>query len=178
MPDSLSEETSQLLEDYLRYCSLGPSSSRPPVSPKARTLMRVTAEVLEPHRDFFRDSCCALEAGGAEPSLVLQRVAQQLGDEGGLSWGRVVALIAFAGSLAKRSSGCAETPRRLAGVLSHYLAQEKREWLEKNGGWDGFCHFFNKSNTHQENQNCTTYNAILAAAGVGLAGLAVLLSVR
>ncbi|XP_069480942.1 bcl-2-like protein 10 [Ambystoma mexicanum] len=178
MPDSLSEETSQLLEDYFQYCSADACCSRPPANPKARLLRRVAGEVLASHQDFLRESCSSLEASGAEPGVVLRRVAQQMVEEGGLSWGRVAALIAFAGALAKRNSGCPETPRRLAAVLSQYLAQEQRDWLEKNAGWDGFYHFFNKSNALQENPNCGTYNAIIAAAGVGLAGLAFLLSVR
>ena len=87
MSDSLSEETSQLLAEYLKHCSIGTSRSLPSLSPKARTLSRVTTEMVELHQDFFQDSCCVLETDGTEPALVLQWVVLQLEKEDDLNWG-------------------------------------------------------------------------------------------
>nr|XP_032634505.1 bcl-2-like protein 10 [Chelonoidis abingdonii] len=104
----------------------------------------------------------------------------QLEAEGGLNWGRVLALVVFAGSLAAAlaEQGSREEAGRLAEVLASYLAEEKREWLEAQGGWDGFCHFFNGHGSQPTDQSSTISSAIMAAAGFGLAGLAVLLAVR
>ncbi|CAI5792916.1 bcl-2-like protein 10 [Podarcis lilfordi] len=100
--------------------------------------------------------------------------------EGGLNWGRVVALVVFAGNLAAALAerGARDQTAALAEALAAYLAGEKREWLEAHGGWDGFYHFFNKHGSDAADQNSTISNAIMAAAGFGLAGLAFLLAVR
>nr|XP_056721911.1 bcl-2-like protein 10 [Euleptes europaea] len=179
MPRALPAETAQLVDDYLQH-RLG-GSARPP-SRTAQALRRVAAELESRERGFFRAACApaALPApGGAAAHLA--RVAAQLEADGGLNWGRVAALVAFAGSLAAalaERGGGREEGAALAEALVAYLAGEKREWMEAHGGWDGFYHFFNKHGSDAADQNSTISNAIMAAAGFGLAGLAFLLAVR
>uniref|UniRef100_A0A8D0L3Y5 Bcl-2 Bcl-2 homology region 1-3 domain-containing protein n=1 Tax=Sphenodon punctatus TaxID=8508 RepID=A0A8D0L3Y5_SPHPU len=178
MPGALEEETALLLADYFQH-RLG-GAALPP-SPTAQTLRRVAGELESRERPFFRSACRPLAlAEPGEPAALLARVAAELEAEGGLNWGRVLALVVFAGSLAEAlvERGAREETGRLAEVLSTYLAGEKREWLEANGGWDGFYHFFNKHGSQPTDQNSTISNAIMAAAGFGLAGLAFLLAVR
>ncbi|XP_035191817.1 anti-apoptotic protein NR13-like [Oxyura jamaicensis] len=92
----------------------------------------------------------------------------------------LLALVVFAGTLAAAlaESGCEEGPRRLAEALAAYLAEERGEWLQAHGGWDGFCRFFGRHGSQPADQNSTISNAIMAAAGFGIAGLAFLLVVR
>ncbi|XP_053128222.1 bcl-2-like protein 10 [Hemicordylus capensis] len=179
MPGALREETAQLVADYLAH-RLG-GAALPP-SRTAETLRRVADELESRERPFFRRACSAeaLPAPG-EAAALLGRVAEQMEAEGGLNWGRVVALVVFAGNLAAALAerGAAEEDAgALTQVLADYLAGEKREWLEAHGGWDGFYHFFNKHGSDAADQNSTISNAIMAAAGFGLAGLAFLLAVR
>ncbi|XP_066448688.1 bcl-2-like protein 10 [Eleutherodactylus coqui] len=171
MSEQLEEQSRELLEDYLLRCR---GDERPqPAPPAADTLWRVAQEVHLGHSAFFK-SCEELET---EPGSILQRVAREVALEGGLNWGRVVVLIVFAGTLAQRRRK-AGTPRELAGVLSRFLVREQADWLEKNGGWEGFQKFCNKKNNHQGQENSHFSNALMAAAGVGLAGLVFLLAVR
>ncbi|XP_062998595.1 bcl-2-like protein 10 [Elgaria multicarinata webbii] len=178
MPGALREETAQLLADYFQH-RLG-GAALPP-GRTAETLRRVADELESRERAFFRDACspaALMELG--EPAALLGRVAAQMEAEGGLNWGRVVALVVFAGNLA---AALAERGDRgetgaVAEALAAYLAGEKREWMEAHGGWDGFYHFFNKHGSDAADQNSTISNAIMAAAGFGLAGLAFLLAVR
>ncbi|KAJ6664113.1 hypothetical protein lerEdw1_008328 [Lerista edwardsae] len=178
MPGALQEETAQLMAYYLEH-RLG-GAALPP-SRAAETLGRVADELESRERSFFRHACspAALPEPG-EAAAFLGRVAAQMEAEGGLNWGRVVALVVFAGTLAAALAerGSREETAALAEALATYLAGEKREWLEAHGGWDGFYHFFNKHGSDPADQNSTISNAIMAAAGFGLAGLAFLLAVR
>ncbi|XP_032089063.1 bcl-2-like protein 10 [Thamnophis elegans] len=179
MPGALREETAQLLGDYLQH-RLG-AAAVPAPSRTAETLRRVADELESRERLFFRDACsaAALPEPG-EAAAWLGRVATQMEAEGGLNWGRVVALVVFAGNLAAALAerGARDHSGALVEALAAYLAEERRDWLEAHGGWDGFYHFFNKHGSDAADQNSTISNAIMAAAGFGLAGLAFLLVVR
>uniref|UniRef100_A0ACB8E5G3 Uncharacterized protein n=1 Tax=Sphaerodactylus townsendi TaxID=933632 RepID=A0ACB8E5G3_9SAUR len=139
MPSELAAETAQLVDDYLQH-HLGGSAL--PATRTAQTLRRVADELGSREQPFFRSACspAALpEPGGAAAHL--SRVAAQMEADGGLNWGRVVALVVFTGTLA---AALAErgAPRdevaALAQALVAYLAGEKREWLEAHGGWEVF----------------------------------------
>ncbi|KAG8440475.1 hypothetical protein GDO86_006290 [Hymenochirus boettgeri] len=175
MTDRLAEETSALVEDYLRHC-VNPGAE-PPLGPAAQTLRRVAGEVLVGNLSSI-ESCC--DRLTAEPKDVLRNVAEQMPLEGGLNWGRVVALIAFAGLLTESRTGEHRpgTPKELAEVLTQFLAVEHREWLQRSGGWDGFYKSFNKNGIRGGQESSAVSNALMAAAGFGLAGLAFILAVR
>ncbi|XP_075064106.1 bcl-2-like protein 10 [Mixophyes fleayi] len=173
MSDHLLEETSGLLEDYLqrRLCK----ECQAPQTPLAETLWRVAEEMLNMNRAFY-ESC---EQVPGDPRIILQRVAAQMSEEGGLNWGRVVGLIVFAGTLVQsQGDHKVGTPKELAVVLSQFLVGDNRDWFQKNGGWDGFHKFCNKNRTGQVQENGTFSNALMAAAGFGIAGLVFLLAVR
>ncbi|XP_070618182.1 bcl-2-like protein 10 [Erythrolamprus reginae] len=188
MPGALREETARLLADYVQH-RLGAASSSPPPPPPSRaaeTLRRVADELESRERLFFRNAAALPPAGQedeeAAAAALLARVARQMEAEGGLNWGRVVALVVFAGNLAaalaERGAADGGGSGALVEALAAYLAEERRDWLEAHGGWDGFYHFFNKHGSDAADQNSTISNAIMAAAGFGLAGLAFLLVVR
>ncbi|XP_030045184.1 bcl-2-like protein 10 [Microcaecilia unicolor] len=184
--DLLRQQTQRLLQDYFQHYGGGagscdqqqPSSPSLPCTlppPAAATLRRVSSEVLSLNRDFY-SSCLAAESlCRQEPGALLLTVARQLEAEGGLNWGRLVSLIVFAGVLLQRVG---DVEGRLTEVLCDYLTKEKRSWLEENGGWDGFNRFFNRCGPDQVQQNGPVGHALMAAAGFGLAGLAILLVVR
>ncbi|CAH2273933.1 bcl-2 10 [Pelobates cultripes] len=169
----LREETSQILEDFLQHHLDG--GHQPSPSPAAQTLRRVAGEMLDKNRSFF-DSCSQISGN---PKDVLQTVAATLIEDGGLNWGRIVSLIMFAGVLVKRSKDQrTATPKELAEVLSQFLAEEQRDWLQSNGGWNGFHKYFSNKGTLPGQDNNAISGALVAVAGFGLAGLAFLLAVR
>lgn len=134
MPSSLKEETALLLEDYFQH--RGGGAALPP-SPTAATLRRAAAELERRERPFFRSCAPLARAEPREAAALLERVAAQLEAEGGLNWGRLLALVVFAGTLAAALTerGCGDGPRCLAAALAAYLAEERGEWLEAHGGW-------------------------------------------
>ncbi|XP_068128623.1 bcl-2-like protein 10 [Hyperolius riggenbachi] len=173
MSDHSPVETSALLEDYLRRCLS--RECQPPAAAVAQTLWRVAAEMRSRNREFF-ESCEQLDG---DPRSTLEGVAARLPEEGGLNWGRIIGLIVFAGVLVQRhgehKSG---TPKSLAEVLTQFLEVEHREWFQKNGAWEGFYKFCNKNGADQAQDNSRFSNALMAAAGFGIAGLVFLLTVR
>nr|XP_033776833.1 bcl-2-like protein 10 [Geotrypetes seraphini] len=176
--DPLRQETQRLLRDYFQHRSQ-PSPPAAPC-PAAATLRRVTAEVLTRNRDFFSSCLPPDSLRRQEPGALLLSVARQLEEEGGLNWGRLVSLVAFAGVLLQRAAAGDDdvVESRLTTVLCDYLTKDRRSWLEENGGWDGFNRFFNRHGPEQMQQNGPVGHALMAAAGFGLAGLAFLLVVR
>ncbi|KAI6078086.1 bcl-2-like protein 10 [Aix galericulata] len=134
MPGSLKEETALLLQDYFQH--RGGGAALPP-SATAATLRRAAAELERRERPFFRSCAPLARAEPREAAALLRRVAAQLEADGGLNWGRLLALVVFAGTLAAALAerGCGEGPRRLAEALAAYLAEERGEWLRAHGGW-------------------------------------------
>lgn len=173
MEDPLLEESRALLGDYLRRCA-GHEWQSPP-SPVAHTLWRVAEEIRHRNRDFY-ESC---ERLSGDSRITLEQVAARLPEEGGLNWGRVIGLIAFAGVLQRRQGEHRpDTPNQLAEVLSTFLVVEHRDWFQKSGAWEGFYKFCNKNEPDQAQENSMFSNALMAAAGFGIAGLVFLLTVR
>ncbi|XP_043934760.1 bcl-2-like protein 10 [Protopterus annectens] len=180
MNDSLKEETLLLAEYYIQSC-LG-SESRTIPNLTAATLRRVAGDVERRNRVTFESiqsymHCPGSSSGIADPCTFLRRVGYQMQQDGNMNWGRLVTLFVFTGVLAKQMSQerGTETSRSLAEALSNYIIQEQGTWLVSNGGWAGFRNFFE---AYAEPYDPTVRNAIMAAAGFGLAGLAFLLAVR
>ena len=134
MPGSLKEETALLLEDYFQHRAGG--AALPP-SATAAELRRAAAELERRERPFFRSCAPLARAEPREAAALLRKVSAQLEADGGLNWGRLLALVVFAGTLAAAlaESGCEEGPSRLAAALAAYLAEEQGEWLREHGGW-------------------------------------------
>ncbi|XP_078386362.1 bcl-2-like protein 10 [Cetorhinus maximus] len=114
----------------------------------------------------------------------LRRVVEEMSADEKMNWGRVVSIFAFAGVLCRhlRDSGIAMSPEAgpspvdsLAESVANYLGKERREWIEQNGGWEGFLRFFGSDDHWQES---TVRNMLITVAGFGIAGLACLLAVR
>eukprot|EP00062_Callorhinchus_milii_P002248 gi/632938253/ref/XP_007904307.1/ PREDICTED: anti-apoptotic protein NR13-like [Callorhinchus milii] len=114
----------------------------------------------------------------------LRRVVEEMSADEKMNWGRVVSVFAFAGVLSRhlRDSGIVMCPATgpspldsLADSVANYLGKEKREWIEQNGGWEGFLRFFGSNDHWQES---TVRNMLITVAGFGIAGIACLLAVR
>ncbi|XP_060110549.1 anti-apoptotic protein NR13-like [Heteronotia binoei] len=181
MLSDLTAETRRLVDGYLRHNLSGSVLSH---SHMAKTLRRVADKLESREKTFFRSICSTAilpEPGRAD--VHLRRVAAQMasdGSDGGLNWGRVVALFVFTGTLATALAerGAHEEIGGLTEALVIYLSVEKREWPEAHGGWEGFYRCFNKHGSDSISRCDTKSNTIIATAGFVLAGLAFLMAVR
>lgn len=155
--------------------------------------MRRLARDMEKHHQAHFNSLAQTFLRQCRPDLCssLRKVMEELVGDGHLNWGRVVSLFTFAGVLARllqeqndskpgldsrtqqELGHGSVTCRQLAETIARYLAEEKKDWLLENGGWEGFCKF--SLNAREVSQDSSMKTALFAAAGVGLAGLTFLL---
>ncbi|KAL4837056.1 hypothetical protein H8958_013147 [Nasalis larvatus] len=160
MADPLRERTERLLADYLGCCAREPGTPEPrPSTPEAAVLRSAAARLRQLHRSFFS---AYLGYPGNRVELVALMAEAVLSDSPGPTWGRVVSLVTFAGTLLEREplvtawwkkrsfqprlkeqeGDVARDCQRLVALLSSRLTGQHRAWLQAQGGWDGFCHFF------------------------------------
>ncbi|XP_028003657.2 bcl-2-like protein 10 [Eptesicus fuscus] len=152
MEDQLTLRTLRLLTDYLEHCARRPSCApRPPSSLEAAVMRSLSSRIQEHYQlswTRFRRS------PGNRVEMVATAMQNVFRHPRGPSWGRVVALVAFAGFLLERPPAShtwalkewnARVDRdcqSLVTLLCACLTGQHRTWLEAQGGWDGFCHFF------------------------------------
>ncbi|XP_017360108.1 bcl-2-like protein 10 [Cebus imitator] len=163
MADPLRQRTERLVADYLEYCSREPGTPEsPPATAEAAVLRATAAGVRKVYRSFFS---AYLGYPGNRVELVARMAEALLSDSPGPTWGNVVMLLAFAGTLLERGplvtarwkkwgfqsrlkepeGNVSRDRQRLVGLLSSRLVGQHRAWLEAQGGWDGFCYFFRTS---------------------------------
>uniref|UniRef100_A0A2K5TKG9 Bcl-2-like protein 10 n=1 Tax=Macaca fascicularis TaxID=9541 RepID=A0A2K5TKG9_MACFA len=146
MADPLRERTERLLADYL-----GPST------PEAAVLRSAAARLRQLHRSFFS---AYRGYPGNRVELVALMAEAVLSDSPGPTWGRVVSLVTFAGTLLEREplvtawwkkrgfqprlkeqeGDVARDCQRLVALLSSRLAGSTAPGFRLRA--DGFCHFF------------------------------------
>ncbi|KAK2103710.1 hypothetical protein P7K49_017566 [Saguinus oedipus] len=153
MADPLRQRTERLVADYLEYCSREPGTPEsPPSTAEAAVLRAVAASVRKLYRSFFS---AYLGYPGNRVELVARMAEALLSDSPGPTWGNVVMLLAFAGTLLERGplvtarwkkwgfqsrlkepeGDVARDCQRLVALLSLRLVGQHRAWLEAQGGW-------------------------------------------
>ncbi|XP_069315844.1 bcl-2-like protein 10 [Eulemur rufifrons] len=160
MGDPLRERTERLLADYLEYCAREPGApGLPPSSLEAAMLRSAATKIRRKHASFFS----AYVGYPGNRVYLMERMAEAVLFNS-LSWGRVVMLVTFAGTLLERGppvtawwkkwdlrpqlkeneTEVARDCQRLVALLCALLAGQHRAWLQAQGGWDGFCDLFRR----------------------------------
>lgn len=82
----------------------------------------------------------------------------------GITWGRIVALYAFAGALAYdfTQAGDARFIRNVSGWMGCFTAKRLSPWIRQNGGWKGLVKHFKE----EENSMMSSINRWLAQKGM------------
>ncbi|PNJ54973.1 bcl-2-like protein 10 isoform X1 [Pongo pygmaeus] len=151
--DLLRERTERLLADYLGCCAREPGTPEPtPPTPEAAVLRSAAARLRQLHRSFFS---AYLGYPGNRVELVALMADSVLSDSPSPTWGRVVTLVTFAGTLLERGplvtarwknwgfqprlkeqeGDVARDCQRLVALLSSRLVGQHRAWLQAQGGW-------------------------------------------
>ncbi|XP_040900631.1 bcl-2-like protein 10 [Toxotes jaculatrix] len=186
MSCGLWKETLALAEDYLYLCCTSSWAAPPPPSESAAAMRRLAQDMEKQHQARFQNLAQTfLGQCGQDPYSSLKKVMHELVGDGHLNWGRVVSIFTFTGMLARQCAPglgpgqgqeLGQGPgncRRLAETIADYLGEEKKDWLQENDGWEGFCKF--SRSAREVSQDSSMKTALFAAAGVGLAGLTFLL---
>lgn len=152
MADALRERTAQLLTDYLEYCAREPGSpARTPSTPEAAVLRYLAAQIRQRHQRFLSAYC---GYRGNRVELVARLERDLLSNPQTLSWGHVVALLTFAGTLLERpppgtylnltpgqqqelewETNVGQDCQHLVALLCNRLTGRHRAWLEAHDGW-------------------------------------------
>ncbi|MEQ2196738.1 hypothetical protein XENOCAPTIV_010836 [Xenoophorus captivus] len=165
--------------------------------------MRRLAQDLETQHQarFHSLAQTFLKHSGMDLCSRLRKVMDEMAGDGHFNWGRVVSLFTFAGVLARhlqeqKGNNPGQEPgkqqelqqepgkqqelqqepvscRALAETIADYLERHKKDWLQENNGWDGFCNY--ARNAREVSQDSSMKTALVAVAGVGIAGLTFLL---
>ncbi|XP_051918910.1 bcl-2-like protein 10 isoform X1 [Hippocampus zosterae] len=187
-------ETLAIAEDYIGLClTADPSEAPLPPSEAAASMRRMGRHAESLYEATFQNLVQTF-VRGCWPDLCsgLRSVMQEMVNDGFLNWGRVVSVFAFTGVLARRLledneeeetttitklrldlNDWPQICRKLAETIADFLIEEKKEWMLENNGWEGFCKW---CSSRQSSQDASMKTALLAAAGVGLAGLTFLLA--
>ncbi|XP_074385396.1 induced myeloid leukemia cell differentiation protein Mcl-1 [Zonotrichia albicollis] len=193
-PDGLRQDSLELISRYLREAAgeaqpsakklfqglLGgpgrPGSAGDAVMEKAlETLRRVGDGVMRKHELAFQGMLRKLQIQQEEDLQCVVEVAAQMFSDGVTNWGRVVTLIAFGAFVAKhlKSIQQEQSVSSLAGIITDALVNSKREWLESQGGWEGFVDFF-----RVEDLESSIRNVLMAFAGVAGLGASLAYMIR
>ena len=72
-----------------------------------------------------------------EDVLFIDTVADSLFADGTTSWGRIASLLAFGAAVCQylKGKGRTDCVELVAGGLSSYLMNDKREWLLEHNSW-------------------------------------------
>ncbi|CAH6875820.1 bcl-2-like protein 10 [Phodopus roborovskii] len=146
--DRLLERTRCLLTDYLMFCRREPGDPEPPPTSVEAALLRSVAEQVQQRYHFFFSSFLGYQGNRVE--LMTQMADTILSDGQSFSWGRLVLLLAFAGTILSQRQRNSEKDKiqvdrdcqLIVGLLCNRLLGQHGSWLKAHDGWDGFCSFF------------------------------------
>ncbi|KAM4690144.1 induced myeloid leukemia cell differentiation protein Mcl-1 [Rhinophrynus dorsalis] len=139
------------------------------------TLERVGRNIIEKHGIAFNGMLQKLSINSTEDLQKLSGVPSMVFNDGNTNWGRIVTLISFGAFVAKhlRSIHLEDGIVSLADTFTEYLMNNKREWIIKERGWDGFVDFF-----HIEDYESGLRNVLVAVAGVAGLGASLAYMIR
>eukprot|EP00062_Callorhinchus_milii_P026671 gi/632989062/ref/XP_007883445.1/ PREDICTED: induced myeloid leukemia cell differentiation protein Mcl-1 homolog [Callorhinchus milii] len=175
--DPLYLSTSRLVRGFVREFALGsdpPSSGLGWLAGKDRaagTLKSMGRKVIDKHRAVFTGIVNRLNISDRGDLNAIEKVGTEMFSDGEMNWGRVVSFIAFGAVMGERLADMQmqDLIDLVAEEITQYLTQQKREWLQKHNGWDGFTEFFEENDLED-----STKKVLMVVASVGLAGAGIL----
>ncbi|XP_075425176.1 apoptosis regulator R1-like [Ascaphus truei] len=162
-----------LVEDFVRYklCQRGlrPEPAGLPSCP-LHGAMRAAGHVFE---ERFRQEFSGIsEQIHLTPSTAYPRFAEVAGDlfRDGVNWGRVVGFFVFGAALCVESVNKEMSPLvpRIQDWMGTYLETNLRDWIQNNGGWNGFLAVYGPGATEearrQQEENWVSLKTVLVGA--------------
>ncbi|XP_061186042.1 apoptosis regulator R1-like isoform X1 [Saccostrea echinata] len=86
----------------------------------------------------------------------------------GINWGRVVALIGFGGALSVEcvSRNMPQLVDSIVDWVAAYMNSNLKDWISKNGGWQGFVDFYSKRDRSTNDDTPWVKYGVIGAVGV------------
>ncbi|XP_029436515.1 apoptosis regulator R1 isoform X2 [Rhinatrema bivittatum] len=137
--------TRSVVEDFVHYklhrkgYASRPGAAEPPANALHAAMRAAGDEFEDRFRQAFSDLSTQLHV---TPGTAYQRFADVVDGlfQGGVNWGRVVALFVFGAALCAESVNKEMMPlvERIMGWMVTYLEENLQDWMRSSGGWDGF----------------------------------------
>ncbi|XP_020377579.1 bcl-2-related protein A1-like [Rhincodon typus] len=140
-----------LVKDYLKF-ALDGSQSVPATSSAAETLRKAAALFQRVREHEFELYIKQLKLASIEDvKRAFPILMNEISSDGKDNWGRLVALYAFCGELARhlRRRGIPEEElvEDMAQCMAHHTWTLKAAWIQEKGGWEkGFVDYFKQEN--------------------------------
>lgn len=135
--------------DIVQYMIATQSDNAPPVatSKYAKTMRRAVHELSKKYDDIFKKFIQDLSINELNGFQTLANVADELFREGPINWGRIVALYAFGGYVARYSvsPNDIDVINMIGEFLGFYVSKKLGDWIRENGGWDAFLEQFSEA---------------------------------
>ena len=129
--------------DIVQYMIATKSHSEPPVatSKYAETMRRAVHELSKKYDAIFKKFIQDLSIDELNGFQTLANVADELFREGPINWGRIVALYAFGGYVARYSVSAKDSDviNMIGEFLGFYVSKKLGSWIHENGGWVSWC---------------------------------------
>jgi len=176
VPEEIFEIAKSLADDLVHYVANN-NSSKNLKSPSSysRTMRRTVDELLEKHDILFKGMVAKLNVTGDNVQVTFVNVADEIFQDRQFNWGRIVAVYAFAGRLARH---CVEKdlPDRIDQIsefLGSYVGNRLGVWIHQHGGWTVFNDYFPEKNGFENK----IWKGLLVTA-MGLGALATMVAAR
>ncbi|XP_061186043.1 bcl-2-like protein 1 isoform X2 [Saccostrea echinata] len=166
--------TRYLVVDYLNYrlsknghtWTHCPPLLDPPL--KIHTTMREKGDEFEDlYRVQFQELVDQLHVTHDTCYPMFKAVVEEL-FQGGINWGRIVALFAFSGSLSTRcvEKGMASLVELIVEWMTQFIEQDLSQWIDQHGGWQGFVDFYSKRDRSTNDDTPWVKYGVIGAVGV------------
>ncbi|XP_029436519.1 polyadenylate-binding protein 2-B isoform X4 [Rhinatrema bivittatum] len=135
--------TRSVVEDFVHYklhrkgYASRPGAAEPPANALHAAMRAAGDEFEDRFRQAFSDLSTQLHV---TPGTAYQRFADVVDGlfQGGVNWGRVVALFVFGAALCAESVNKEMMPlvERIMGWMVTYLEENLQDWMRSSGGWE------------------------------------------
>ncbi|KAI0220831.1 hypothetical protein LSAT2_027704 [Lamellibrachia satsuma] len=141
--------------DIIEYMIATQLNNEPHVatSKYAKTMRRAVHELSKKYDDIFKKFIQDLSIDELNGFQTLANVADELFREGPINWGRIVALYAFGGYVARYSvsSQDSDVINMIGEFLGFYVSKKLGDWIREHGGWDAFLEHFSEPSDEGSN---------------------------
>lgn len=162
----------RLLKEKIQWPNGCPEDLKVDQPGKCEMAMTTIAEECEErYKQVFDGMCQQLHITPSNAKATFTTIVDELFSDG-VKWGRIVALVSFAGCMGVECSRKPELHGLVDDVYhwtASYLDNQLYSWISDNGGWDGFIEF-----TQCSQKNDSPWPSLKAICGYAVGALGVL----
>ena len=135
--DQICRIAMELSCDVVAFMTSTPDDIPPEPNRYAKKMRSTVAKIIDTKASVFESFITKLSLTDTDGFNMLQNVADEMFRVGKNNWGRIVALYAFGGFVAKHATENKMTSisMYIGDYLGKYVAKNLSRWIEEKGGW-------------------------------------------